>query len=205
MTCKIAHNIPVPLHSPFCDEKSIDARFVSFSGLHDQKEHIAIIYGDALKQETPLIRVHSECFTGDIFLSQRCDCGEQLTVTKDRFEKEGGILLYLRQEGRGIGLYEKLKAYNLQQNKNMDTFEANIALGHQEDERDFTIAAEMLKALDIHACKILTNNPSKADTLSCEGIHIKEIIPMPATPNPHNASYLAAKAARNAQKIKKAS
>lgn len=192
MTCKVSEIVTIPLDSVHENSSAVFVRFVTFTGLRDNKEHIALLYGEIENMEAPYVRLHSECMTGDLFHSRRCDCGEQLTATQQLFEKDGGVLLYLRQEGRGIGLYEKLKAYTLQQN-GMDTYEANIALGHKEDQRDFTIAADMLKALNITHCKLLTNNPEKYATFIDAGINVTEVIPLMGEPNEHNRSYIDAK------------
>lgn len=127
----------------------IDAELLSFHGLETDKEHVAIIFKSADKEsETPLVRMHSECLTGDVFHSSRCDCGEQLDETIEKMGELGGIILYLRQEGRGIGLYNKIDAYRLQ-SEGMNTYEANNHLGFGDDLRDFTEAAQMLDALDV--------------------------------------------------------
>lgn len=196
MTCKIAQDIIVAVESVLNPNTGTDARFVSFSGLTDKREHVAVIYaGASIQTDTPLVRIHSECLTGDIFASRRCDCGPQLRYAKETFEQDGGIILYLRQEGRGIGLYQKLKAYALQ-NKGFDTFEANRLLGHGEDERDFSVAADMLGALDYQSCRLLSNNPEKAKSLQKSGINVTEIIPLPVFSTPENMNYIHAKQKR---------
>ena len=144
----------------------------TFDGLVDGKEHLALGLGDwqrslaraAVGGRAPLVRPHSECLTGDVFGSQRCDCGPQLREAVERITDAGGLLLYLRQEGRGIGLYAKLDAYALQ-DAGLDTYEANVALGHGEDERDYTAAAQMLLALGADRIRLLSNNPDKAEQL----------------------------------------
>ena len=141
----------------------------------------------------PLIRVHSECWTGDVVGSLRCDCGPQLDSSLKQVQKEGGAVLYLRQEGRGIGLVEKLKAYNLQ-DEGLDTYEANERLGHQRDARRFDVAAEMLASKGWTAIRLLTNNPDKVYDLEKEGIDVREVVALEMTPNEHNAEYLSAKA-----------
>lgn len=141
----------------------------------------------------PLVRVHSECWTGDVMGSLRCDCGPQLDSSIKQVQKEGGAVLYLRQEGRGIGLVEKLKAYNLQ-DEGLDTYEANERLGHQRDSRRFDVAAEMLASRGWTAIRLLTNNPDKVYDLEKEGIDVREVVAIEMAPNEHNAEYLYAKA-----------
>ncbi|MAB74032.1 MAG: GTP cyclohydrolase II [Flavobacteriales bacterium] len=141
----------------------------------------------------PLVRVHSECWTGDVMGSLRCDCGPQLDSSLKQVQKEGGAVLYLRQEGRGIGLVEKLKAYNLQ-DEGLDTYEANERLGHQRDARRFDVAAEMLASRGWTAIRLLTNNPDKVYDLEKEGIEVREVVALEMPPNEHNAEYLSAKA-----------
>lgn len=141
----------------------------------------------------PLVRVHSECWTGDVVGSLRCDCGPQLDSSLKQVQKEGGAVLYLRQEGRGIGLVEKLKAYNLQ-DEGLDTYEANERLGHQRDARRFDVAAEMLASRGWTAIRLLTNNPDKVYDLEKEGIDVREVVALEMAPNEHNAEYLSAKA-----------
>ncbi len=148
----------------------------------------------------PLVRVHSECLTGDVFGSQRCDCGPQLREAVERVASAGGYLLYLRQEGRGIGLYTKLDAYALQ-DTGLDTYEANLALGHGEDERDYTAAAQMLAALGANRVALLTNNPDKVEQLSRLGVVVTERVPTGVYLSPANAGYLAAKANRAARTV----
>jgi 3,4-dihydroxy 2-butanone 4-phosphate synthase/GTP cyclohydrolase II len=140
----------------------------------------------------PLVRVHSECWTGDVMGSLKCDCGPQLNKSLEMVAKEGGAVIYLRQEGRGIGLIEKLKAYNLQ-DEGMDTFEANEALGHQRDGRDFGIAGDIMKCLGWTNIRLLTNNPEKVHNLHQVGIKVVEVIPLVFEANPHNEAYLNAK------------
>lgn len=141
----------------------------------------------------PLVRVHSECWTGDVMGSLRCDCGPQLDSSLKQVQKEGGAVLYLRQEGRGIGLVEKLKAYNLQ-DEGLDTYEANERLGHQRDARRFDVAADMLASKGWTAIRLLTNNPDKVYDLEKEGIEVREVVALEMAPNEHNAEYLSAKA-----------
>lgn len=162
----------------------------------EQKDHLALVLGDVEQGQDVLVRLHSECFTGDVLGSQRCDCGEQLHFAMQAISEEGrGILLYLRQEGRGIGLMNKLRAYNLQ-DKGYDTIEANLLLGRDADERDYSIAASILKDLAVHSVRLLTNNPAKLDALTRQGILITERVAVPVTVNDENARYLYTKQAR---------
>lgn len=170
---------------------SINSEIVTFTGLPSQKEHFAVLV-PPLSNE-PLVRVHSECMTGDVFGSTRCDCGDQLVESLERFSLNGGVLLYMRQEGRGIGLYEKLDAYVLQ-SEGIDTFEANRMLGFQADERDFSECAEMLRALDIPAVQLLTNNTEKRAALEFGGIEVAALIPTRSRVTPENRNYLSDKA-----------
>ena len=154
------------------------------------KEHLALIYGDISKQKSVLTRIHSECLTGDVFGSLRCDCGDQLAESCQRIVAEGcGVILYLRQEGRGIGLTNKLRAYALQ-DEGLDTVEANVKLGFAVDERDFQVAARILKDLKIEAVRLLTNNPEKLDVLAEHGIMIQERVPLIISSNNFSAGYL---------------
>ena len=143
----------------------------------------------------PLVRLHSECLTGDVFGSQRCDCGPQLREAVERITKHGGYVLYLRQEGRGIGLYDKLDAYALQ-DRGLDTYDANLALGHRADERDYTSAAQMLHALGANRIGLLSNNPDKGAQLARLGITIAKRVPTALHLTGTNAAYLATKARR---------
>ncbi|MCZ2720344.1 GTP cyclohydrolase II [Marinomonas sp. 15G1-11] len=173
------------------------AEFVSFDGDDSGKEHIAI-YCEGKSPEkapVPLVRLHSECLTGDVFGSGRCDCGEQLDEAIDLINEQGGYILYLRQEGRGIGLYAKLEAYALQ-DQGYDTYQANEMLMLPDDGRDFSVAAEMLKALDLTEIRLLTNNPDKASQLINNGILVKELVPTSVHVNKHNRQYLETKAKR---------
>jgi GTP cyclohydrolase II len=193
--------VPVPLRFP--DGYAASAIVFSFDGLWDGREHLALGLGDwmcavercATGGRPPLVRPHSECLTGDVFGSQRCDCGPQLREAVERIAGQGGFLLYLRQEGRGIGLYAKLDAYNLQDG-GLDTYDANVALGHEEDERDYTVAAQMLLALGISRVALLSNNPDKAEQLDRLGVTVTERVPTGVHLSPNNAGYLAAKARR---------
>ncbi|WP_261815342.1 GTP cyclohydrolase II [Vibrio gallicus] len=176
-------------------KSNIDTELLSFHGLKTDKEHVALIFNSADSQQaTPIVRMHSECLTGDVFHSSRCDCGEQLDETINKMAVEGGILLYLRQEGRGIGLYNKIDAYRLQ-SEGMNTYEANNHLGFADDLRDFEEAAQMLKALDVQQIRLVTNNPKKIRDLKDFGIEIVEVINTMAHVKHGNESYLKAKAA----------
>jgi GTP cyclohydrolase II len=162
----------------------------------DDKEHLALSLGQVRGKSNVLVRVHSECFTGDVLGSRRCDCGEQLHNALARISEAGsGVLIYLRQEGRGIGLLDKLRAYNLQ-DEGYDTVEANLLLGHQADERDYTVAARILDDLKIHSVRLLTNNPSKIEHLGRLGIRVNERVPVVPTVNADNAQYLFTKVQR---------
>jgi GTP cyclohydrolase II len=178
----------------------------TFDGLADSGEHVALgmgvrpVSGRNDAGAAPLVRVHSECLTGDVLGSQRCDCGPQLGEAVRRIDAVGGYLLYLRQEGRGIGLYAKLDAYALQ-DAGLDTYEANLALGFRADARDYTVAAQMLRALGHDRVRLLTNNPDKAAQLSRLGITIEGLVPTALHLNGSNARYMATKALRGAHTI----
>ncbi|MGN9755413.1 GTP cyclohydrolase II [Streptomyces sp. SD31] len=182
--------VRVPLR--FHDGYSVDAELVTFHGLTDGQEHVAVVLGDPAPGTTPLVRLHSECLTGDVFGSARCDCGPQLREAVERIAERGGVLLYLRQEGRGIGLYNKLDAYALQ-DQGLDTYAANAALGLPEDARDYTAAAQMLTALGIGELDLLSNNPDKADQLRALGIQVQGRVPTGVFATPDNVRYLRAK------------
>jgi GTP cyclohydrolase II len=192
--------VELPLR--FADGYTTDARVFSFDGLVDSREHLAFALGDRTAprmasgcQAVPLIRPHSECLTGDVFGSQRCDCGPQLREAVERIADVGGYLLYLRQEGRGIGLYSKLEAYALQ-DTGVDTYEANLALGHGEDERSYVAAAQMLHALGVSHVALLSNNPDKARQLRSCGVTVVEEIPTGVHLSAANVRYLETKARR---------
>jgi len=162
----------------------------------DHKEHLALILGEIEDHEGVLVRIHSECFTGDVLGSLRCDCGEQLEQALHLIATEGaGVLLYLRQEGRGIGLYDKLRAYNLQ-DEGYDTVDANLLLGHQADARDYQEAALILRDLGVTSVRLLTNNPAKIDSLRRHGVQVSHRVPLQMPPNRENAAYLATKVRR---------
>jgi len=168
-------------------------KLVAFQEKGSTNEHLALIKGEWEKDEPVLTRVHSSCFTGDILGSMRCDCGEQLHQAMQMVEKEGkGLILYMNQEGRGIGLVNKLKAYKLQE-QGMDTVEANLHLGFPMDKRDYGIGAQMLRYLGVTRLRLMSNNPRKRAGLLGYGIEIVETIPIEAVPNPHNEKYLQTK------------
>ncbi|MGQ9927671.1 MAG: GTP cyclohydrolase II [Chloroflexaceae bacterium] len=162
----------------------------------DGQEHVALTVGEVADGQPVPTRLHSECLTGDVFASQRCDCGEQLAWTLAYLQEVGrGVLLYLRQEGRGIGLGNKIRAYTLQE-QGLDTVDANLALGLPADRRDYRLAAEMLRDLGIMSVALLTNNPQKIQGLERYGILVLERLPVLTTPNPHNQFYLETKRRR---------
>ncbi len=166
---------------------------VGYRSLVDEKHHVAMVKGDVDGADDVLVRVHSECLTGDVFHSLRCDCGDQLASALAMIEQEGkGVLLYLSQEGRGIGLLNKLRAYKLQE-EGLDTVDANLKLGLPADLRDYGIGAQILGDLGLTSIRILTNNPKKIIGLEGYGLSVTEQVPIQATPNPHNQAYLDAK------------
>jgi 3,4-dihydroxy 2-butanone 4-phosphate synthase / GTP cyclohydrolase II len=170
-----------------------DWRIIAYRNDVDQHEHVAMVKGEVEEREGVLVRMHSECLTGDVFHSLRCDCGEQLDSAMQQIEREGrGVIVYLRQEGRGIGLIHKLRAYNLQ-DAGMDTVEANEALGFRADLRDYGIGAQILLDLGLSSIRILTNNPKKIVGMDGYGLSVTEQIPLMVAPNPHNTSYLRTK------------
>jgi len=172
-------------------------RAVAFWNNRDEKEHLALVHGDILGASHVLTRLHSECLTGDALGSLRCDCRDQLAVALERIAHEpAGVLLYLRQEGRGIGLRNKLRAYELQ-DRGLDTVDANVALGFRDDERDYAIAAHMLASLTVRSVRLLTNNPRKVEALGQHGICVTERVPHEMPANEHNRFYLETKAARS--------
>lgn len=174
---------------------------VGFDNQLDGKEHIAIVKGDVAGKENVLVRIHSECFTGDILGSYRCDCGSQLKKAMRTIEDKGeGIVLYLRQEGRGIGLINKIKAYKLQ-DSGLDTVDANLALGFGEDERDYAVAAQMLKALGVKSVVLMTNNPAKIEGLENYGMKVVKRAEIEIKPNEVNEKYLRTKFERMGHKL----
>jgi GTP cyclohydrolase II len=204
-TATIRTQVSVPLR--FTDGYATTARVFSFDGLVDGQENLAFGLGDRAAAgpsggggSVPLVRPHSECLTGDVFGSQRCDCGPQLREAVERIADCGGFLLYLRQEGRGIGLYAKLDAYALQ-DAGLDTYEANLALGHREDERSYLVAAQMLQALGEPRIALLSNNPDKAGQLRRFGVTVTARVPTGVHLSATNARYLATKAGRGAHTL----
>jgi GTP cyclohydrolase II len=183
-------SVRIPLR--FSDGFHVDAQVFTFDGLVDGQEHIALALGDYRHTNTPLVRLHSECLTGDVFGSARCDCGPQLRDAAEKISRVGGYLVYLRQEGRGIGLYNKLDAYALQ-DQGLNTYEANEALGLPSDGRDYTAAAQMLTTLGARRIELLSNNPDKAKQLSAHGIEIQRKVPTGVFVTPTNLRYLQAK------------
>jgi GTP cyclohydrolase II len=204
-TAMIRTQVDLPLR--FADGYTTDARVFTFDGLVDGREHLAFALGDRAapcqtpgRRAAPLIRPHSECLTGDVFGSQRCDCGPQLREAVERIAAAGGYLLYLRQEGRGIGLYSKLEAYALQ-DSGVDTYEANLALGHAEDERSYVAAAQMLVALGVPRVTLLSNNPDKARQLRSCGVTVAAQVRTGVFVSAANVRYLETKALRGAHTL----
>ncbi len=198
MTATIRTQVDIPLR--FSDGYAARARAFTFHGLVDGGEHLAFRLGErrlvSRRDDSPtLVRLHSECLTGDVFGSDRCDCGPQLRESVERVATAGGVVLYLRQEGRGIGLYAKLDAYALQDD-GLDTYDANLALGFGADERDYTVAAQMLAALGVRRVVLLTNNPDKVEQLRALGVDVAARVPTGVHLNETNAAYLATKARR---------
>jgi len=174
---------------------------VAFENNRDGKEHVAITKGDVIGASDVPVRLHSECLTGDVMGSLRCDCRDQLeSALKKIGRMEKGVILYLRQEGRGIGLINKIRAYSLQ-DEGLDTVEANLALGFRDDERDYAVAAHMLMSLKIESVQLMTNNPKKIDQLTRYGIQVNGRIPHIMEPNEYNRFYLETKAAKSGHLI----
>ncbi|HEX2993126.1 MAG TPA: GTP cyclohydrolase II [Anaerolineales bacterium] len=178
-----------------------DFHIVAFENNRDGKEHVAITRGDVIGAENVPVRLHSECLTGDVIGSLRCDCRDQLEAALTEIGKmERGMVLYLRQEGRGIGLINKIRAYSLQ-DEGLDTVEANLALGFRDDERDYAVAAHMLMSLKIQSVQLMTNNPKKINQLTQYGIDVTGRIPHIMPPNEHNRFYLETKVAKSGHMI----
>ena len=178
-------------------------RLIPFRQKDNGLEHIALIKGDVTGDEPVPVRVHSSCMTGDIFGSRRCECGEQLHLAMQTIEKEGrGAVIYLNQEGRGIGLMDKIRAYKLQEN-GLDTVDANLHLGHKADERDYGVGANILHSLGIKNMKLMTNNPVKRIGLEGYGVKISEIVPLEVEPNEYNKRYMTTKKERMGHTLKK--
>ena len=165
---------------------------ITFTGFPSHAEHFVLRFGEISSECAPLVRVHSECITGDLFRSQRCDCGSQLEQAKAMLAAEGGLIVYLRQEGRGIGLYAKVDAYCLQ-DQGMDTFAANEHLSLPRDARDYLCAAQMLQALGVQRLRLITNNPEKASQLVNAGLDVLAVVPTTTFQTVHNRRYLEAK------------
>ena len=174
-----------------------DFHIVAFENNRDGKEHVAITRGDVIGAEDVPVRLHSECLTGDALGSLRCDCRDQLEAALKAIGRmEKGLVLYLRQEGRGIGLVNKIRAYSLQ-DQGLDTVQANLALGFRDDERDYAVAAHMLHSLDLRSIRLITNNPEKIRQLTQHGVQVVGRIPHVIPPNEHNRFYLETKARRS--------
>jgi 3,4-dihydroxy 2-butanone 4-phosphate synthase/GTP cyclohydrolase II len=168
-------------------------KVIAFKSSTDPDEHLAMVMGDVATDEPVLVRVHSQCLTGDVFHSLRCDCGEQIEIAMKRIAAEGrGVVLYMRQEGRGIGIHNKIKAYALQ-DEGLDTVEANISLGFKPDQRDYGVGAQILADLGVRNMRLMTNNPKKMSGLESFGLNIVEQLPITTQPNPHNKRYLRTK------------
>lgn len=194
--CILEEGATVHLPTQYGDFKLIPFRQKS-SGL----EHVALIKGDIHSGAPVLVRVHSSCITGDIFGSLRCECGEQLHKSMEMIEKEGkGVVIYLNQEGRGIGFMAKMQAYKLQE-EGLDTVDANLHLGHKADERDYGVGAQMLRSIGVSKMRLITNNPVKRIGLEAYGLEITEVVPIEVQPNPYNAFYLKTKKERMGHKL----
>ncbi|MDE7466502.1 MAG: bifunctional 3,4-dihydroxy-2-butanone-4-phosphate synthase/GTP cyclohydrolase II [Muribaculaceae bacterium] len=177
-------------------------RLIPFRQLDNGLEHVALIKGDVTGDEPVLVRVHSSCVTGDIFGSKRCECGEQLHLAMEKIEKDGrGAIIYLNQEGRGIGLMDKIRAYKLQE-EGMDTVDANLHLGHKADERDYGVGANILHLLGIKKMRLMSNNPMKRIGLEGYGVEISENVPLEVAPNEYNARYMHTKKERMGHELK---
>lgn len=194
LNATVRQNVRVPIDN-------IEADFITFTGLIDKKEHLALGLGNWKYTDNPLVRIHSECLTGDVFGSGKCDCGEQLKESIQAIHRTGGLILYMRQEGRGIGLYNKLDAYALQA-KGLDTYEANQQLGLKDDLRDYTASAQMLKALGISKIKLLSNNPDKIQQLRAHDIVVTNEVSTGVFVKPSNRKYLEAKILKTQHRIR---
>jgi GTP cyclohydrolase II len=173
-----------------------DFQLCYYTNTLDKKEHLAFYRGIVTEADDVLVRIHSECFTGDVLGSRRCDCGEQLNRSLQLIADQGeGVLVYLRQEGRGIGLLQKLRAYNLQ-DQGHDTVDANLLLGHGADERSYSLAARILEDLGVKSVRLMTNNPLKISALEAEGIRVNARVPLEIAVNSDNEGYLSTKARR---------
>jgi GTP cyclohydrolase II len=178
-----------------------DFQIVAFWNSRDQKDHVAMVHGDVVGQSDVITRLHSECLTGDVMGSLRCDCRDQLESALQRVATSArGVVLYMRQEGRGIGLANKIRAYALQ-DQGMDTVEANLALGFRDDERDYAVAAHMIHSLGMASIQLMTNNPSKVSQLEQYQVKVSTRLPHVLPPNPHNRFYLETKARRSGHYI----
>jgi GTP cyclohydrolase II len=189
MRVSVRTEIAIPVGRP-----AVPAIFYSFDGFPPGQEHFLVALGPFQAQEPTLVRIHSECITGDLFDSQRCDCGPQLQEAIQRFHEDGGYIVYLRQEGRGIGLYAKLDAYALQ-DTGLDTYEANRHLNYPDDLRAYAPAAEMLRAVGVTRMRLLTNNPQKVEDLRASGLEVAEVVPTGVFVNDINSRYLQTKIA----------
>ena len=179
-------------------------KLIPFRQTSNGLEHMALIKGEWDPEEPVLVRVHSSCATGDILGSKRCDCGEQLHKAMQMIEKEGkGVLIYMQQEGRGIGLMNKIAAYKLQQEEGLDTVDANVHLGFKPDERDYGCGAQMLRHLGVHKMRLMTNNPTKRVGLEAYGLEIVENVPIEVSPNQYDYRYLRTKKERMGHELKK--
>lgn len=179
-----------------------DLRIIAYRDIGTGKEHAALVKGDVDGAEDVLVRIHSECLTGDLFGSLRCDCGAQLDAALDAIHDAGrGVILYLRQEGRGIGLIDKIAAYELQE-AGLDTVDANLELGHPEDARTYDAAKDMLDDLGVRSVRLMTNNPGKSEALKALGFQVTEQVPHEMPPHDGNRAYLATKKARMGHRLR---
>lgn len=195
-----AKNLKIAARAKLPVSASVSAELVAFRSTADAADHVALVIGQR-DGSVPVVRLHSECLTGDVLGSLKCDCGPQLHEALHQIaDAQWGVLLYLRQEGRGIGLVNKLRAYALQ-DQGFDTVDANIRLGFAIDARDFAVAAQMLRLLALDRVRLLTNNPEKVAGLEAEGIAVAERLPLKITANPHNAHYLETKRDRTGHKL----